>query len=94
MVQRHAIIYLLGYGITAMFGLGSYAAYTHLLTPDQYGFYVIGNTTGAIISAAAFAWIRFSVSRYQSESAEADVRAIALMSYAGMLILLTVLIVV
>lgn len=45
-------------------------------------------TIGGIVSACCFSWIRFSVTRYQSESVDADVRAIALISYVSMLAVL------
>jgi O-antigen/teichoic acid export membrane protein len=84
-IKRHAFIYLFAHGIPAALGLITFVVYTHLMSPAEYGFYVIGTTAGGIISAIAFMWIRFSVTRYQSESADADVRATALSSFAAAL---------
>ncbi|OSJ14864.1 hypothetical protein BST63_14250 [Bradyrhizobium canariense] len=88
MIKRHTLVYLFAHGIPAILGLVSFAVYTHTVDPSEYGFYVVSMTIGGIVSACCFSWIRLSVTRYQSESVDADVRAIALISYVSMLAIL------
>ena len=81
MLKRHALIYLFAHAVPAAIGFVGLIAYTHLVSPAQYGIYVIGQSTAAIISMALFGWIRLSVSRYQAEAATVDVRPAVLIAY-------------
>jgi O-antigen/teichoic acid export membrane protein len=88
-LKRHTFIYLLAHGIPAAISLVALLAYTHLVNPYEYGTYVIGSTIGTFVSLVAFFWIRYSVTRYQSETEIADVRVTALVAYAWASVLLT-----
>ena len=83
MLKRHTFIYLFAHGLPALLGFVALIAYTHLAAPHEYGIYVVGSTIGTFLSLAAFSWIRFSVTRYQSETEHADVRVTAAIAYAG-----------
>ncbi len=90
MLKRHTFIYLFAHGIPAVLGLLALIAYTHLISPHEYGIYVIGSTIGAFVSLGLFSWVRFSVTRYQSEIESADVRATAVVAYGGAFALLAI----
>lgn len=81
MLKRHVLIYLFAHAVPAVIGFAGLIAYTHLVSPAQYGIYVIGQSTAAVISMALFGWIRLSVSRYQAEDATVDVRGAVLIGY-------------
>jgi O-antigen/teichoic acid export membrane protein len=66
MISPHALIYLCAYMVPALVGFLALILYTHLLSPAEYGVYVIGSSVAAIISAVFFAWVRQSVLRYQA----------------------------
>jgi O-antigen/teichoic acid export membrane protein len=90
MLKRHVLIYLFAHAVPAVIGFAGLIAYTHLVSPAQYGIYVVGQSTAAIISMALFGWIRLSVSRYQAEAATVDVRGAVLIAY-GMTVIIVII---
>jgi O-antigen/teichoic acid export membrane protein len=83
MISPHALIYLFAYLVPALVGFLALIVYTHLLSPTEYGVYVIGSSIAAIISAVFFAWVRQSVLRYQASFPTLDFRAEAIIAYGG-----------
>ncbi|QPF90411.1 lipopolysaccharide biosynthesis protein [Bradyrhizobium commune] len=82
MLNRHFSIYLVAYILPAAVGFFAVTAYTRLLTPAEYGVYVVGISIAGILGAIFFAWIKLSVSRYQAMSAEVDFRGTAIVAFA------------
>ena len=82
MLNRHFSIYLVAYILPAAVGFFAVTAYTRLLTPAEYGVYVVGISIAGILGAIFFAWIKLSVSRYQAMSAEVDFRGTAMVAFA------------
>lgn len=82
MLNRHLSIYLVAYILPAAVGFFAVTAYTRLLTPAEYGVYVVGISIAGILGAIFFAWIKLSVSRYQAMSAEVDFRGTAMVAFA------------
>jgi O-antigen/teichoic acid export membrane protein len=82
MLNRHLSIYLMAYILPAAVGFFAVTAYTRLLTPAEYGVYVVGLSFAGILGAVFFAWIKLSVSRYQAMSAEVDFRGTAMVAFA------------
>ncbi|HWZ40741.1 MAG TPA: oligosaccharide flippase family protein [Bradyrhizobium sp.] len=78
---RHASQYMIASVVAAVFGFLSTATFTRLLSPGDYGVYVIGVGIAGFVSAILFTWIRFSVMRLQSEGGPRDLRATALAGY-------------
>src|SRR5215475_15548372 len=78
---RHASQYMIASVIAAVFGFVGTATFTRLLSPGDYGVYVIGIVIAGFVSSILFTWIRFSVMRLQSEGGERDLRATALAGY-------------
>ncbi len=81
MLNRHFSIYLAAYILPAAVGFFAITAYTRLLSPAEYGVYVVGLSIAGILGAIFFAWIRLSVSRYQAMSAEVDFRGTAMVGF-------------
>jgi O-antigen/teichoic acid export membrane protein len=82
MLNRHFSIYLAAHILPAAIGFFAITAYTRLLSPAEYGVYVVGLSIAGIVGAVFFAWIRLSVSRYQATSAEVDFRGTAILAFA------------
>ena len=82
MLNRHFSIYLVAYILPAAVGFFAVTAYTRLLSPAEYGVYVVGLSLAGILGAVFFAWIKLSVSRYQAMSAEVDFRGTAIVAFA------------
>lgn len=82
MLNRHFSIYLVAYILPAAVGFFAVTAYTRLLTPAEYGVYVVGISLAGILGAIFFAWIKLSVSRYQAMSAAVDFRGTAMVAFA------------
>jgi O-antigen/teichoic acid export membrane protein len=82
MLNRHFSIYLVSYILSAAMGFFAVTAYTRLLTPAEYGVYVVGMSIAGILGAIFFAWIKLSVSRYQAMSADVDFRGTAMVGFA------------
>src|ERR1700722_16567418 len=78
---RHASQYMIASVIAAVFGFLGTATFTRLLSPGDYGVYVIGIGIAGFGSAILFTWIRFSVIRLQSEGGQRDLRGTALAAY-------------
>jgi O-antigen/teichoic acid export membrane protein len=83
MISPYALIYLAAYVVPAIIGFIALIIYTHLLSPAEYGTYVVGVSIGGIVSALFFTWVRLSISRYQARSPELDLRAEAAIAYGG-----------
>jgi O-antigen/teichoic acid export membrane protein len=81
MLNRYVPIYLVAHLGPAVIGFIALTAYTRLLSPAEYGVYVVGMSIAGILAAVFFAWIRLSVSRYQAASADVDFRATAIIAY-------------
>ncbi|MBR0775189.1 oligosaccharide flippase family protein [Bradyrhizobium diazoefficiens] len=82
MLNRHFSIYLIAYILQAAVGFFAVTAYTRLLSPAEYGVYVVGISITAILGAIFFAWIKLSVSRYQAMSQDVDFRGTAMVAFA------------
>jgi O-antigen/teichoic acid export membrane protein len=87
-VNSYALIYLVGYIAPAFVGFLAMIVYTHLLSPSEYGVYVIGTGIAGIISTVFFTWIRQSVSRYQASHPDLDLRPEAAVAYRGTVIVI------
>src|SRR5580704_17670704 len=73
--------YLIASVVSAVIGLLSTVVFTRLLSPEEYGVYVIGLSTAGIVSALLFTWVRVSALRFQSEGGSVDVRATIFLAY-------------
>ena len=63
---NQTIHYMIASVVSAAMGLLSAVVFTRLLSPDEYGVYVIGLSTAGIVSALLFTWVRVSALRSQS----------------------------
>ena len=81
MLVRHTSQYMVSSAITAVLGFLSAAVFTRLLTPGDYGIYIVGFSMAGFISATAFTWVRYSVMRFEAEGGAVDVRMTSLMAY-------------
>ena len=81
MLLRHTSQYMFSSAIVAALGFTSTAVFTRLLTPGDYGVYVVGFSVANLVSAIAFTWVRYSVMRFESEGDSADVRMTSLAAY-------------
>jgi len=81
MLNRYFSIYLAAHLLPAVIGFFAITAYTRLLSPAEYGVYVVGISIAGILGAVFFAWIRLSVSRYQATSAAVDFRGTAIVAF-------------
>jgi O-antigen/teichoic acid export membrane protein len=80
-VLRQTFQYSIASVASAVIGLLSAICFTRLLSPKQYGIYIIGLSTAGIVSAVLFTWVRVSALRFQSEGGAVDVRKTVLLAY-------------
>ena len=66
MISSYALIYLAAQALPAVISVLALMLYTHLMSPTEYGVYVVGTSIAGIISAIFFSWIPRAVSRYQA----------------------------
>jgi O-antigen/teichoic acid export membrane protein len=78
---NQTVHYMVASVVSAAIGLLSAIVFTRLLTPEEYGVYVIGLSTAGIVSALLFTWVRVSALRFQSEGGAVDVRATIFVAY-------------
>jgi O-antigen/teichoic acid export membrane protein len=83
MLNRHVSIYLVAHLVPAALGFLALTIYTRLLSPSQYGVYVVGMSVAGILAGTGFTWIRLSVVRYQATAEDVDLRATALIAYSA-----------
>lgn len=87
MISPYTLVYLVAHIVPAAVGFAALILYTHLLSPAEYGVYVIGASVAGVISSVFFVWVRLSVARYQARSPELDLRTEAVVSYIGSMVL-------
>jgi O-antigen/teichoic acid export membrane protein len=78
---KQASIYLIAHGSSALLGLLSVVLFTRLLSPAEYGIYIVGMGVAGIVSALLFTWVRLSILRFESEGGSVDIRRTALHAY-------------
>ncbi len=81
MLIRQTSTYMVAHGTSAILGFLSVVLFTRLLTPAEYGIYVVALSVAGIISALLFTWVRLSVLRFESEGERTDIRLTALAAY-------------
>jgi O-antigen/teichoic acid export membrane protein len=81
MLLRQTSTYMVAHGTSAALGFLSVILFTRLLTPAEYGLYVIALSMAGIVSALLFTWVRLSVLRFEAEGDAADIRLTALAAY-------------
>lgn len=81
MLIRQTSTYMVAHGTSAALGFLSVILFTRLLTPAEYGIYVVALSVAGIISALLFTWVRLSVLRFESEGERTDIRLTALAAY-------------
>ncbi len=87
MMFRQISAYMIANAVSALFGFVSVVLFTRMLSPHEYGIYVVGTGVAGVISTLLFGWIKFSVLRFDSEGGSKDVRTTALFAYAGLMLL-------
>lgn len=83
MTGPYAFIYLTANLVPAAVGFFALILYTHLLSPAEYGVYVVGASIAGLVGALFFTWVRLSVSRYQASSPDINLRPEATVAYVG-----------
>ncbi len=78
---QQTLQYSIASAVSAVIGLLSAIFFTRLLSPEEYGVYVIGLSTAGVVSAVLFTWVRVSALRFQSEGGAVDVRKTVLLAY-------------
>ena len=81
MLLRHTSQYMIASAIVAVLGFLSAAVFTRLLTPADYGIYIVGLSIANFVSSVVFTWVRYSVMRFEAEGDKADVRMTSLAAY-------------
>src|SRR6202021_2773028 len=80
-VLRQTLQYSIASLVSAIIGLLSAICFTRLLSPEEYGIYIVGLSTAGVVSAVLFTWVRVSALRFQSEGGAVDVRKTVLIAY-------------
>jgi O-antigen/teichoic acid export membrane protein len=81
MLTRHFSVYLLAHILPAVIGFAAITLYTRLLSPADYGVYIVGLSIAGIYFGIFFVWIRLSVSRYQASHASVDFSGTAVVAF-------------
>ncbi|MBW9114076.1 oligosaccharide flippase family protein [Rhizobium cauense] len=86
MMVRQISAYMIANAVSALFGFVSVVLFTRMLSPHEYGIYVVGTGVAGVLSTLLFSWIKFSVLRFDSEGGSKDVRTTALCGYAALVL--------
>src|SRR5690606_30955381 len=63
MLIKHGAIYLLSRIVPGLVAFASLVVYTRLLSPDEYGVYVLVIATVTLVQAIGFSWLDLSLLR-------------------------------
>ncbi|XBQ15682.1 MAG: lipopolysaccharide biosynthesis protein [Oceanicaulis sp.] len=69
MLNRHLIAYLPVYAAQALVGFGAIAVFTRILTPEEYGRYVLLFAAASLAGTLVFTWIDAAVARHHARAA-------------------------
>ena len=68
MLNRHLIAYLPVYLAQALVGFGSVAVFTRILSPDEYGRYVLILAGASLAATLVFTWLDAAIARHHARS--------------------------
>ncbi len=88
---RQVSSYMTANVVSAVFGFALVMFFTRVLTPEQYGIYVVGMGIATLFSFLLFFWIKTSLLRFSSEAEDFDMRVTALVAFAVIVLLSPVL---
>lgn len=69
MLNRHLLAYLPVYLAQGFVGFGAVAVFTRLLSPEEYGRYVLILAAASLIGTLAFTWLDAAVARHHARAA-------------------------
>ena len=69
----HLIRYLPSVVVPAIFGLAAVAVYTRILSPDEYGIYILVLTTAFFLEVFSFNWLNQAILRYYERYRKDDI---------------------
>lgn len=69
MLNRHLIAYLPVYLAQGLVGFGAVAVFTRILSPEEYGRYVLVLAAASLIGTLAFTWLDAAVARHHARAA-------------------------
>ncbi|QUS38550.1 polysaccharide biosynthesis protein [Tardiphaga alba] len=72
---KQTSVYFAANAASAAFGLLNVVIFTRLMTPAEYGIYIIGTALAAIIGAILFTWLRQAIARHEAKADGTDMRA-------------------
>jgi len=90
-VLRQISSYMTANVVSAIFGFALVMLFTRVLTPEEYGIYVVGMGIASLFSFLLFNWIKTSLLRFSSEGEGFDMRLTALAAFAAVLLLSPIL---
>ena len=65
MLLKHSFLYFLARGIPGLVGLATILIFTRIMTPEDYGRYIILISAGMLVSSIAYQWISTSLIRFK-----------------------------
>ena len=68
MIYRHLLAYLPLYAAQALVGFGSVVGFTRILSPDDYGRYMMALSAAALLGTFVFTWLDAAIVRYHARS--------------------------
>ncbi|MBY0612840.1 MAG: oligosaccharide flippase family protein [Beijerinckiaceae bacterium] len=87
-MASHALIYLIAFALPGVIGLFSFSIYTRVLTPEEYAVYTVGASVSFLIGNVCYGWLRFALSRYQSEAPDTNFLPFVMRCFAGVTVIL------
>jgi O-antigen/teichoic acid export membrane protein len=70
MILKHAALYTASKGLPAILGFVGLAAYTRLLTTQEFGLFAVAIAIASVFSLAFFKWLRLVLLRYTADSGD------------------------
>lgn len=88
---RQVSSYMAANIVSAIFGFASVILFTRILSPHEYGVYIVGFSVATMVSTVLFGWIKMSVARMAAENSALDLRLTAASAGLALLLLIPLL---
>jgi O-antigen/teichoic acid export membrane protein len=72
---KQTSVYFIANAASAAFGLLNVVVFTRMMTPAEYGVYIIGMALAAVLGAILFTWLRQVIARNEARADGTDMRA-------------------
>jgi len=84
---KESSLYMVGRGIPALISFVAIVVYTHLLEPEEYGYFSLVVVSVALFNSVFFHWLRFGLSRFRVRYEHKEIDFLSVIFFTFILLL-------